>query len=98
MKVNDKFLKFDPLAGADGYRVYYDTEPIDQVSSPNEDVGNQTEDISMHNLLGTVDDTFNIGVVPYDNAGNEGDITIIVENYPFDFVPPVGTITGGEIY
>ena len=61
-KVKDKFLKFDPLAGADGYRVYYDTDPIDQVSSPNEDIGNQTEDISMHQLLGDVHDNFNIGV------------------------------------
>lgn len=97
-KVKDKFLRFDQLAGADGYRVYYqEGGPIDQDTSPNVDIGNQFQDISMHGILGDVDANFEIGVVAYDDQGNEGDLAIIVSDYPFDFVPP-GVVTGGEIY
>ncbi len=97
-KVKDKFLRFDPLAGADGYRVYYqEGGTIDQDTSPNVDVGNVNDGISMHNILGDVEANFEIGVVAYDDQGNEGDLAIIVTDYPFDFVPP-GTVTGGEIY
>ena len=98
-KISDRFLRFDPVPGADGYRVYYqEGGSIDQQSSPSVDVGLLVEGISMHDILGDVEANFEIGVVPYDNAGNEGDLSIIVSDYPFDFVPPVGAVTGGEIY
>jgi len=98
-KVKDEYLKFNPLEGADGYRVYYQEDgPIDQENTPNVDIGDKTSEISMHAILGDVESNFTIGVVGYDMKGNEGDLTVIVEQYPFDFVPPAGLITGGEIY
>jgi len=98
MKIVKKYLRIDPIAGADGYRIYCQAGGvIDQETTPNFDVGNMVEGIDLYELLGDVEGNYSIGYVGYDNAGNEGGMYIIVEDYPLDFVPPA-TGTGGEIY
>ena len=88
-KVKDVTLSFPPSESLDivGYKLYIEASPTEVThDSPSHDLGNNTS-ILLNTILGTIDGTFNIGVVAVDDVGNESDFSLM-NDVPLDFVPP----------
>jgi len=108
-KIVTRRLAWDPVAGADGYNLYYDkTVPgmqFDYELTPKVDVQvPATDPVSGKHVISFTDfpelvalpeDVYDLAVTAYDKAGNESDFAE-VESVPLDFVPP-GPVTGLEV-
>lgn len=99
-KIVNRALAWTPVAGADGYNLYYDKHvpglQFDYDTTPKVDVQlpatNEQGDVVLAltdfpELLALPEDVYDLAVTAYDKAGNESDFAE-VESVPLDFVPP----------
>ena len=90
-KLVNKTMRWEESTSPDvqGYKIYLERYPTPvDYDSDSLDVGLVTE-INMEDfeVFTTKDDVYNIGVVAYDDAGNESSMSV-VENVPLDFEAP----------
>ena len=90
-KIKKVTLTFDEidLTSVAGFKLYYDTVPIND-NSPSvviPVVPTQTVyDVVLPVIIPITDGTYNLGVCALDEAGNETDMDVLTR--PFDFTPP----------
>jgi hypothetical protein len=106
-KIVSRKLRWDPLEGVDGFRVYFGPHVEGMqftYESPNVNVGKPAVDAdgkhfiflnSQPELAALPEGVYDFAVTGYDAAGNEGDFAE-VENVPLDLVAP-GKVTGVEV-
>jgi len=89
-KIKDVKLSFPPSPSTDvvSYKIYIEAVPTEVThDSQSYDLGDNTTDILLNTILGTIDGVFNLGVVAVDDVGNESDFSLL-SDVPLDFVPP----------
>lgn len=107
-KIVTRKLRWDPVAGATGYKIYfgsdaagndwvpsYDGEWVDVGSPPIVDGKHQVNVVDYEALAGLPEGVYDLALTSYDDVGNESDFAE-VENVPLDFVAPAAP-TGVEV-
>lgn len=95
-KIGSKTLSVVPSESPDvvGYKLYVETSTSELTyDSESFDLGTQTSvDLSSIPALLSKDGVFHIGITAVDDAGNESDMSVVM-NVPLDFqapLPPIG--------
>lgn len=88
-KISGKKLSFPGSGSPDvvGYKIYYTlTGGTLDYDAPFADIGLNLE-VNLEDYFGIADGRFDLGVVAVDDAGNESDMSIVLD-VPLDFIAP----------